>query len=375
MKSIFKPLVVAALLGSMTLPQESLAQSFAGSNVGINLTLGGAANKMANGQYLGFAGAAYATVNINNTSGQAFQPSNCPTAYCAPLPGVYNDYYVKILLPAAIKFSSHQNEWDLLFTNPNWSYEIVGDQEVRLRPTAPFASGLVNSVQLIMPIYLITSGTNMPFTVSAVATGLPYQGVFDHASSSAAIAPGYVTILDQSLSVDIANFSAKDENCQSVLSWTMAKEENTSHFVVERSADGKFFLPIGEVKGAGNSSDATGYSFVDREPINGHNFYRLSQFDVEGAFTYSAVERTNIKCNEDYIEMYPNPAENGIVYIKGLKDNATIEVYNALGQVVVSKQTSNPVEGLNISRLAAGAYSVKIVRQDATIFNSNLIVK
>jgi hypothetical protein len=80
---------------------------------------------------------------------------------------------------------------------------------------------------------------------------------------------------------------ATDNNC--VLNFATASESNNSHFEIERSVDGSNFKKIGEVKGAGTTSDEQNYSFVDETPQKGMNYYRLKQVDYDGATEYSKV--------------------------------------------------------------------------------------
>ncbi|MBQ2076826.1 MAG: T9SS type A sorting domain-containing protein, partial [Bacteroidales bacterium] len=73
------------------------------------------------------------------------------------------------------------------------------------------------------------------------------------------------------------------------------------------------------------------------------------------------------------IEMYPNPS-NGIVNFTNV-ENATIEVYNMMGQVVASESNANANASIDLSGVANGNYIVRIVK-DGEIATSKLnIVK
>src|SRR5690606_25617275 len=109
--------------------------------------------------------------------------------------------------------------------------------------------------------------------------------------------------------------------------WTTAMEVNNKVFQIERSANGKAFEAIGEVKGAGNSNQPLKYAFVDKDPLNGHNFYRVRQIDFDGKSKYSSVEQAQVNCYESNIRVYPNPTER-VAYVSGLTDQTTVEVYD-----------------------------------------------
>ena len=71
--------------------------------------------------------------------------------------------------------------------------------------------------------------------------------------------------------------------------------------------------------------------------------------------------------------MFPNPS-NGIVNFTNV-ENATIEVYNMMGQVVASESNANANASIDLSGVANGNYIVRIVK-DGEIATSKLnIVK
>ena len=73
------------------------------------------------------------------------------------------------------------------------------------------------------------------------------------------------------------------------------------------------------------------------------------------------------------IEMYPNPS-NGIVNFTNV-ENATIEVYNMMGQVVASVNNSNANASIDLSNVANGNYVVRIVKDGAIATSKLNIVK
>jgi len=62
---------------------------------------------------------------------------------------------------------------------------------------------------------------------------------------------------------------------------------------------------------------------------------------------------------ENLISIYPNPAQNN-VYVKNIPSNATLGIYNIVGEKIIEIQsTSNQVE-INTNQFANGTYFVKI---------------
>ena len=69
--------------------------------------------------------------------------------------------------------------------------------------------------------------------------------------------------LQSLLPVELLSMTGTCLNNQSLLKWTTATETNTSSFSVEKSFNGSNFFPIGDLNAAGNSTQATEYTFID----------------------------------------------------------------------------------------------------------------
>ncbi len=72
------------------------------------------------------------------------------------------------------------------------------------------------------------------------------------------------------------------------LSWATASETGSDYFEIQRSTDGRCFLPVGLVAAAGNSTTTTDYAFHDPD-APGPVYYRLLQVDRDGAGFFSEV--------------------------------------------------------------------------------------
>lgn len=68
------------------------------------------------------------------------------------------------------------------------------------------------------------------------------------------------------------------------LKWTTSNESNMSHFIVERSTDGKNFTNAALVFAYGNTAGASTYSFSDKvaESVTGAVYYRFFSVDNKG---------------------------------------------------------------------------------------------
>lgn len=170
------------------------------------------------------------------------------------------------------------------------------------------------------------------------------------------------------LPVTLVNFAAKEQGCSALMSWETAEEKSFSHFEVERM-DGNKFTRIGTVKATGSNSK---YSFTDRTAPEGKNQYRLAIVDNDGSTAYSKIAHATIACNSQAISIYPNPAKEK-VYIKGLTGTETVQVYNAIGQLIVQHTATGTEDMVDLGPNAAGIYQVVIIRGGASVFNTKVI--
>ena len=70
-------------------------------------------------------------------------------------------------------------------------------------------------------------------------------------------------VVDILLPVSLTTFTSNQEGKSIVLDWVTASESNNSHFILERSTNSSEFHPLGEVEGAGTSTSANTYQYID----------------------------------------------------------------------------------------------------------------
>ncbi len=121
-----------------------------------------------------------------------------------------------------------------------------------------------------------TSG-NLPTTAATtVGTTTSYWAL----GSSSAV---------NTLPIELISFKADKTAFENELKWTTATELNNDFFTVEKTYDGTNFEFIGQLKGAGNSTQFSNYILTDYNVRPVINYYRLKQTDYDGQFTFSEV--------------------------------------------------------------------------------------
>ncbi|GAB5524150.1 MAG: hypothetical protein Roseis2KO_20220 [Roseivirga sp.] len=127
------------------------------------------------------------------------------------------------------------------------------------------------------------------------------------------------------LPITLISFEGEAEQDQVVLRWTTAAEFQNSFYRIERSANGFDFETIGFVDGAGTTNDLNDYVFIDNDPLQPVNFYRLIDVDINGQQNPSEIVRVSYIADFEKPVLYPNPVQNGEdIYIK-VPEAAVIE--------------------------------------------------
>jgi hypothetical protein len=133
------------------------------------------------------------------------------------------------------------------------------------------------------------------------------------------------------LPVEMIYFNGVAEEGSVQLTWATATEINNDYFPVQKSVDFVEFEVIGKVGGNGTTNERQEYSFEDRNPFAGINYYRLQQVDFDGAFEYSEIIVVQVEQLNDgpiSVNLYPNPVINNEVNlsVSGLSGEAVIHI-------------------------------------------------
>lgn len=182
-----------------------------------------------------------------------------------------------------------------------------------------------------------------------------------------------VSNTSQPLPVTLVAFTAQRLGPDGLLQWQTASELKNDHFEVESSADGVAFQRLGQVAGAGTSTQAHAYQFTDKNLTRyavGQVYYRLRQVDSDGVSTYSPVRTVQVPLAAGLlVQAYPNPSaaagEVTLAIRTGQAGAATLWLTNVLGQVVGQQSLSlsagtSTVPLAGAGELATGVYLLRV---------------
>jgi len=185
------------------------------------------------------------------------------------------------------------------------------------------------------------------------------------------------------LPIQLEAFAAYLTNEKVQLTWSTSHEVNFSHFVVERSLDGKSFSEISLVFAfEGNTAGVRNYMYNDvAGSINGTALYRLRMVDMDGKYSYSPVKTVSMRSNKSKvlaINVYPNPVTNELrvsLPEAWQGTGVTVTVRNINSQVMIQQSLRNAsqTEAIDVQSLTPGIYVV--TAQSGAQVLSNRIVK
>ncbi len=165
------------------------------------------------------------------------------------------------------------------------------------------------------------------------------------------------------LPVELIDFSARTMESEVKLAWVTATETNNDFFSLERSLDGRTFEKIASITGSGNTNEISKYFYIDENPENGLNYYRLKQTDFDGQFSYSEIESVEFRDNKT-IKIYPTLVDD-IITVETDADADTelnLVVRDLAGRVFNSfdmQEKGNKME-ISLSGLLPGNYFITI---------------
>jgi hypothetical protein len=192
---------------------------------------------------------------------------------------------------------------------------------------------------------------------------------------------------DQSLPVTLTMFKAIPADNQVELQWATQSEVENLGFILERSANNcESFQVIAsyktdpDLRGHGNSSISHDYRYLDRNVLNGPDYYyRLSDVDINGKIVvHNTIQTKPVRMTGDFnlLPNYPNPFNSSTSVIFDAPasfdnlDRMQIGIYNAAGQLIRLMYDGSVVSGRNMLRwngrnesntdLPSGVYFVKV---------------
>lgn len=172
-----------------------------------------------------------------------------------------------------------------------------------------------------------------------------------------------------SFPVEWLSLGASIEQANAIVRWETGLEINTDRFDIERSDDqGISFEKVGEQLAQGMSDQVSSYVYTDKNVLDlglSTLMYRLKQWDLDGAFTYSRTFELDLGNSPRItLSVSPNPAKEHVqITWNSTEEVHQVRVLNLLGKEVQTWNFSNPTHfgsfQWTLEGLASGIYLIQ----------------
>lgn len=156
--------------------------------------------------------------------------------------------------------------------------------------------------------------------------------------------------------------------------WRVENEVNVNRYEVEKSADGQQFIKASAIMPKANNNGTPGYSWIDENAFEGHNYYRIKIAGIDGEATYSTVMKVYMGKSREGISLTTNLITGKSIPLQ--MNNVpggvyTITVTNNLGQRVYTKKINHEdgqgTENIRLNKnFIPGIYHLNIIKPDFT---------
>jgi hypothetical protein len=210
---------------------------------------------------------------------------------------------------------------------------------------------------------LLTLGATYTFSLTAANTGGTYATSTRFSLVFEAANP---------LPVTLVAFTAQLQGADGLLEWTTASEQQNAYFQVESSLDGRTFIPLGRVVGAGTSPERHSYHFRDADLARyaaPRIYYRLRQVDTDGASVFSPMRVLVVPTADFAVVAVPTAVPTGqalhLLVRTATAGPAWLRITDALGRYLGQRVLSLPAGTSSIALpeaawWAPGLYLVRV---------------
>lgn len=172
------------------------------------------------------------------------------------------------------------------------------------------------------------------------------------------------TFNNVSLPLELLRFNAERAGTANRLYWEVASAENMQQYELWRSEDGLDFEQIGTVATVPYRIENQLFEWMDEQPLNGLNYYRLRGLELDGVEHWSDVRVVERRESQAAVRLFPNPvgATLELRFAEASAQTQVWQILNGLGQVVAQGQLAAQQQQLQIDveELPAGTYFLRM---------------
>jgi hypothetical protein len=233
------------------------------------------------------------------------------------------------------------------------------------------------------PLWINVPNSNSPsitFTWPQTTTNGSARVIISNAYGCGTQTRFFNIVTNGALPVELLSFVGVCDNNLISLTWKTASEHNSDYFEVFKSRDGINWSILTTLNSAGNSTQELTYTTKDENAIDGNNYYKLLQYDIDGqSKEYGPI---NVMCNENkkgYFSIFPNPSSGSFQVVlnnKNMVGNGKLIIKDTKGSEILNKEINivsginlynigdlNMVDGIYYVQVSNGNFSTQVIKQ------------
>ncbi|MBC7950181.1 MAG: T9SS type A sorting domain-containing protein [Chitinophagaceae bacterium] len=174
---------------------------------------------------------------------------------------------------------------------------------------------------------------------------------------------------------------ASPDNANVIVSWKTASEEQTDHFLVQRSNNGSDYANVGHVNA--NGALANSYVFTDVEAMKLAGtrklYYRVQYVDKDGKTDLSRVVTVDLNSQQLLLRVQPNPVHSEVKLVLDARSNdkGLVRVMNMEGKLIwqqpITLRAGQNIIAADFGHLPNGNYLVHVSAGGSVIVQKILI--
>ncbi len=164
------------------------------------------------------------------------------------------------------------------------------------------------------------------------------------------------------LPVKLISFDGKITDNGNLLEWKVSMEKDLKSYGLQKSNTGNYFQAIHTKAVSGNSEREKTYQYLDTDPYEGTNYYRLQINNLNEKAEYSNVVLLVYKKGGEAISIYPNPAQDLLTLQYKLNEKAMVRITDMKGSILSQQPLDAATTTLQIpvGHLAQGMYLLQV---------------
>ena len=163
------------------------------------------------------------------------------------------------------------------------------------------------------------------------------------------------------LPVELLSFKGSIENGGIALEWSTASEINNSHFILSRFGEDGISKEIATVAGEGNSSSVVNYEWLDSEPLDGLNYYQLTQVDFDGTATDEGTVVVLWKVGSGLAVLAQSWGQDGLYLLtQSRSERLFLEIFDMNGRLLHQSHLSSGQSVTRYTPVHSGIYLARL---------------